>query len=128
MSNNAILVSNVSIIGEVPPGPPTARGQRDQGRAPFTIDVSVALADPWKMDGVSLNGWVEKFTIANVLIKNADPFTDPRARHHSVLASINSNQDHDSQGTMRNPSNGIIENITTTGGTWGYGSVQVRSG
>ena len=33
----------------------------------------------------------------------------------------------DSQGRRLNPKNGRVENITTTGGIWGYGMVQVGS-
>ncbi len=108
------LLTNVSIIGK-------AQGY-------FTVDVSVALTPVWKAKAFGLYGWVDGFVIANGYLKQSAPHRSNDTLYPTQMSAITSDQSHDANGTVRNPTNGYVVNITADGGNWGYGAVQIRSG
>eukprot|EP01043_Picozoa_sp_COSAG02_P028671 COSAG02_NODE_1749_length_11069_cov_88.967274_5_plen_370_part_00 len=107
------LVENVSITG------PAFDKQ-------FTIDISQSTFKPWYMMAIESKGRLRNFTIANLLIKNADPAVDPALKFpgerpclvFGVVTEV---------ANPTGPRYGLIANITSTGGIWGYGTTQLES-
>eukprot|EP00035_Acanthoeca_spectabilis_P016300 m.329757 g.329757 ORF g.329757 m.329757 type:complete len:447 (-) comp16511_c1_seq11:798-2138(-) len=87
--------------------------------ASFTVDISKPTMAPWN---VRYMGDVSDFTLANVLIKMADPRLDPSI---SIVAS-KSGIEFVNHNTL-NPRRGLVANITSTGGAFGYGMIQTQS-
>lgn len=69
------------------------------------------------------SGDVTGFSLANVLIKLANPAVDPSIQIEGSKSAIET-------GTAGgfSPTDGIFVNITSTGGIWGYGTTQIQTG
>eukprot|EP00040_Diaphanoeca_grandis_P040772 m.262114 g.262114 ORF g.262114 m.262114 type:complete len:399 (+) comp44436_c0_seq1:218-1414(+) len=91
----------------------------------FTIDISKPQLQPWNVRGIIILGGISHFTFANAVIKMADPVVDPTVSIEAAKSGIEFNN----AGGLRrlNPKFGLIANLTTTGGTFGYGAIQAQS-
>jgi hypothetical protein len=73
--------------------------------------------------GVTFTGHVVGFTLANVLVKLANPAIDPTITIEGEKSAIETG----TAGGM-SPTDGSFINITSTGGIWGYGTTQIQTG
>lgn len=88
----------------------------------FVIDISRPQFKPWNVRAIQTVGDVTNFTLANIRLKMADPQTDSR----TDIPGSKSGLEFNNVGTLV-PSGGRVLNVTSTGGIWGYGTVQVQA-
>ena len=119
------LVRNISISAVPAPG-------LGEGQGRFTVDISRPQLAPWNVRAFIFLGGLTNFSLANVNIKLADPAVDPGTLIAGSKSALEFNTLRHGGGGggvagSLNPRFGTISNVTSTGGTFGYGTVQVQS-